>query len=196
MPLPSSTIDARPSVVIKEQTTTVSRESGTPSAASTQLGATTGNDFLDNKVLSGIVFGICGLVFLLLLGLIIWFARRKSRRNRKLEREIISWDPERINGFHSDRSGSVDASSPVNEKAMDEGSADGHYNYTLPNKEPAPFSDYRPPQRPIKVAFPPRGVSTQNRQRTVEPQATTVVPQRQQGYTLPSQLMQQNLQNA
>jgi len=95
--------------------------------------ANNGNGFLENKVLSGVVFGICGLVGLVLLIFLITFATRKARRNRKLEKEIISWDPDQGHNFHANRDTSDTHSiEELEAKRRSPDGLDGPYLVTLP----------------------------------------------------------------
>lgn len=102
---------AKPSttVVVENQTVTRTPQTST-SAIPGQAGAAK-SSFLENKVASGIVFGLCGLVGLLLVLFVIWFAMRKRRRIAKLEKEIISFDPQDVGNFRHHRTSDVDRDS-------------------------------------------------------------------------------------
>lgn len=128
------------------------------------------NSFLNNKVASGIVFGLCGLVGLLLILLLVWLAMRKRLRIKKLEKEIISFDPEDVGHFHHHHKDLETSSINSLEKGRSVSSLDqyagGGYaptmnaaNVDYRNATPTPFSEYRPQhvgvQRPGNAAFNP-----------------------------------------
>ncbi|KAG2013479.1 hypothetical protein CC2G_010389 [Coprinopsis cinerea AmutBmut pab1-1] len=176
-------VDLPATTVIQNRTITTDV---TSSAIPTNVGAAkNSNAFLDNKVLSGVVFGICGLVGLLLILLLVFFVTRKTRRNRKLEQEIISWDPDHVQTFGnasggSDANGAIGAGrakdddgrsiDSLDEKSKTSGSLDGHYTYALPSTTykgnpnaaipSAPYSNYGHPQ-PVHVALPTYGAQQQ-----------------------------------
>lgn len=158
-PVPQST-----TTVVRNAT--VSGQEPATSSGAAQVGAAKGgNAFLDNKVLSGVVFAICGVVGLLLIVLIVWLATRKARENKKMEHEIISWDPDHVRGF-SNVSGSQAGPNP-DTRSIDEleekgRSLDSHFNtYTLPSQsvhtkpqQAGGYSDHYAGQRPIQVSLP------------------------------------------
>ncbi|KAH6915295.1 hypothetical protein BKA70DRAFT_1258591 [Coprinopsis sp. MPI-PUGE-AT-0042] len=150
--------------------TTVATEVTSTSGLPAQAGAAKKNDFLENKVLSGVVFAICGVVGLLIIGLVIWLATRKARQTKQLEQEIISWDPDHVRGFnnanatHASKDADTRSLDELEEKGRGQGSLEGHFTYTLPSQsvhtqpnQPAPgaYSDYYGAQRPIQVSLPP-----------------------------------------
>ncbi|KAJ2930212.1 hypothetical protein H1R20_g6872, partial [Candolleomyces eurysporus] len=144
------------SVVIKSETVT-NPAAQTTSSLPGKTGASS-NSFLENKVASGIVFGLCGLVGLVLIFLIVWFAMRKSRRIKQLEKEIISFDPEDVGRFHQRRLDTDNASINSLEKGRRSGSSLGQYagngyatTMNVDNGDymnTAPFVDYRPQRAP------------------------------------------------
>ncbi|KAJ3549521.1 hypothetical protein NMY22_g847 [Coprinellus aureogranulatus] len=154
-------------VVIESQTVTNSAvPKTTTSLGAGNVGAASKNAFLENKVASGVTFGICGLVgFLLILG-IIWLAMRRRLRIRKLEKEIISFDPEDVSGYHQTRRGSDGGSVNSLEKggsSLDHHAGSGYLLTLQANqdgryRDAPPFSDiavHRQPtlQRPGNAAF-------------------------------------------
>jgi len=160
LPIPivtSSNVEPPPSTVFRE-TTLVLPGNAAENTGISNVGATAngGNAFLDNKVLSGVVFGICGLVGLIILIGIILLATRKARMNRKLEQEIISWDPDHTTNFHAKRDTSdTNSIDELEEKRRSPSSLDGPtYAYGLPNNQtnlnrsPSAF------RQPINVALP------------------------------------------
>lgn len=159
-------------LVIESKTVTGSAAQQTSTLPVGNTGASSKNAFLENKVASGIVFGICGLVGLLLIGAIVWLALRKRRRIRKLEKEIISFDPEAVGGFHQKRRDGDAASVNSIEKAgrsnssLDQYAGAGyapamHANQDGGYRDAAPYSDYPQVQsqsslqRPGNAAFNP-----------------------------------------
>jgi hypothetical protein len=137
--------------VVTNQTLTFSTNAPGPTG---QAGATAASKkgFLDNKVLSGVVFGICGLVALILILIGVWFIMRRTKRKKELE-EIISWDPEDVAKFHS---GDRAETSSIDKISLN-GSTGSLRNYTGGEVRPgsAPFASYHPPpgQRPINLSF-------------------------------------------
>lgn len=162
-----ATPEAKPAtaVVIENQTVPVK-----PAASSPVLPAPAGaakSSFLENKVASGIVFGLCGLVGLVLILFIIWLAMRKRRRIAALEEEIISFDPKAVGSHrHNGSLGSRDSFCSA-EKGRSNSSL-GYYagnGYSanmnadkMDYRNAAPFSDYQfqrngSVQRPGNAAF-------------------------------------------
>lgn len=141
--------------MIENKTITNPAAQTTSSAAAGSVGASSKNAFLENKVASGVTFGICGLVGLLLILGLVWFAMRKRLRNRKLEKEIISFDPEDVGQFHQQRKGSESASVNSMEKggsSLDHHAGSGYLPTLHANdgryRDTAPYSDYAVQRQP------------------------------------------------
>ena len=152
-------------LVIESKTITNSAPQQSSTVAVGNTGASSKNAFLENKVASGIVFGICGLVGLLLILGIVWLALRKRRRIRKLEKEIISFDPEHVGGFHQTRrDGDVASVNSVEKAARSNSSLDQyagagyapnmHSNQGGGYRDAAPYSDYPQMQRQDSLQRP------------------------------------------
>ena len=169
----TSSVEDFTSTVIENRTVTRSALLGSSTSAAPSAVAGASKSFLENKVASGVVFGICGLAGLALILLIVWFALRKTRRLKKLEKEIISFDPDDVGHYH--RPGDLEtASKHTNEKARSNSSLD-HYAGTgyAPTmnaadndygRNAAPYTGYTPAphmaiQRPGNAAFNPVGGS-------------------------------------
>jgi hypothetical protein len=91
---------------------------------------------LQNKVLSGVVFGIAGLVGLVLLIIIATFVIRR-RRNKRLFEEALSFDPVRMGNYYhvmGSGQGSIRASVST-----------GHASYGPEVRQSSAFIDYAPP---------------------------------------------------
>ncbi|TFK29346.1 hypothetical protein FA15DRAFT_664284 [Coprinopsis marcescibilis] len=154
------------STIIQSETIVVEPPPDNSGIANVGAAATNGNSFLENKPLAGAVFGICGLVGLLIIIGIIMLATRKARRTRKLEQEIISWDPDHTTNFHANRDTSDTRSiEELEEKRRSPSSLDGPtYAYGLPpnktnlQRNPSTF------QQPINVALPTHGQHQYNAQ--------------------------------
>jgi len=109
------------------------------------------------------VFAICGLVGLALLVGLAFLATRQARRKRRLEKEVISWDPNDVQAFSAQASitgqkADDGRSLAGSEKSFTPRPSDAaHYGYTLPSINTGgafkPSYGYGGHQ-PVQVALP------------------------------------------
>ncbi|KDR83578.1 hypothetical protein GALMADRAFT_133009 [Galerina marginata CBS 339.88] len=157
----STTTSSSFSSDIPKSTTTLITFANAPSvipSASASPSHTT--SFLQNKVLSGVVFGIAGFVGLVVLILIATFAMRR-RRNKKFLEDDVSFDPVRMGtgGYHDASETGISV----------RGSSSTGRGSNAPEVRQAPsFTDYAPPSR---TYLPPSANM-----------ASYSYPQQQQGY--------------
>jgi hypothetical protein len=93
--------------------------------------------FLQNKVLSGVVFGIAGLVGLVLIVLLATFAIRR-RKNKKLIEDAVSFDPVRMGNYH-------DAMESGLGETVRSSVSTGHVSNGPEVRQSPAFIDYAPP---------------------------------------------------
>jgi len=130
--------------------------STTPTPSIQAAPANSSNGFLQNKVLSGVVFGVVGLVVLVILLLVATIAIRRSRR-RQLVEEAVSFDPTAMGGSELDRS-SVEKRRFSLLSSSDHGhnsSATSHVTSSAGfGTSPGAGSSYAPPHVPTQAAYP------------------------------------------
>ncbi|KAF6762374.1 hypothetical protein DFP72DRAFT_603922 [Ephemerocybe angulata] len=162
----TSTVTERPTTSTTFVSQTVSN-AGQQSSTPSQIGGAK-SSFLDNKVAAGVTFGISGFVGLVLILFIIWFAMRKRRRIAKLEKDIISFDPDAVGNYRRSDSDIRSLSSVEkgrSNSSLDHYAGNGYAATMNADSQPdyrnaAPYSDYGPQrngslQRPGNVAFNP-----------------------------------------
>ncbi|KAF5333068.1 hypothetical protein D9611_002370 [Ephemerocybe angulata] len=162
----TSTVTERPTTSTTFVSQTVSN-AGQQSSTPSQVGGAK-SSFLDNKVAAGVTFGISGFVGLVLILFIIWFAMRKRRRIAKLEKDIISFDPDAVGNYRRSDSDIRSLSSVEkgrSNSSLDHYAGNGYAATMNADSQPdyrnaAPYSDYGPQrngslQRPGNVAFNP-----------------------------------------
>ncbi|KIM46024.1 hypothetical protein M413DRAFT_23816 [Hebeloma cylindrosporum] len=141
--IPPSTSSEPPVTVTPTHTVTAIASDASPSSSS--VAGPPQTSFLQNKVLSGVVFGIAGLVGLVLIILLATFAIRR-RRNKKLVEDAVSFDPVVMGNYH----GSME--SGLGEKVRTSVSTGHGSNGPEVRQSPA-FIDYAPP--PNRSYLPP-----------------------------------------
>lgn len=109
-----------------EPTTITQTSSATDSPSSTGIPGVKGKSFLENKPLSGFVFGLSGLVFLILVFVIVTsFMRRRNRKRLLADASNFSFDPRDVEDGASDEKYSH--SGLVNQHSI----GHGHNDYPL-----------------------------------------------------------------
>ncbi|CAA7259554.1 unnamed protein product [Cyclocybe aegerita] len=107
------------------------------SAAPSEVATPQRSSFLQNKAASGVVFGIVGLIGLILIVFLATFALRR-RRNKKLLEDAVSFDPSKVGTVYQDME-----AGPGGEKAS---MSTAHGSTGQEVRQAPAFADYGPPR--------------------------------------------------
>lgn len=118
-------------------TNTVTAIASNAASSSSSVAGPPQTGFLQNKVLSGVVFGVAGLVGLVLLVLLATFAIRRRKKKKFIE-DAVSFDPVRMGNYHDAME------SGVGENVRASVSTGNVINGPEVRQSPA-FIDYAPP---------------------------------------------------
>ncbi|KAF8165191.1 hypothetical protein B0H34DRAFT_227530 [Crassisporium funariophilum] len=150
IPTPSSTSSSASLVqtVVQGQTRTVTATAAADTSTSSAIAAP--KSFLQNKVLSGVVFALAGLVGLVIIIVVATLAIRRSRRKKLLD-DAMSFDPVKMGTNYDDHleNGNMEKSRVS--------SSTGHGSNGPEIVHSAPFSDYAPRPYPTSYAYPTGG---------------------------------------
>jgi len=139
--LSSPTISPSPSsdshLAVTPTGTVTATIAGSTSPSSSSVAGSPPTGFLQNKVLSWIVFGISGLVGLALLIILAAFLIRR-RRNKKLFEDTLNFDPVTMGNYHH----TIESGQGESTRAS---ISTGHASHGPEVRQSPAFIDYAPP---------------------------------------------------